>query len=455
MDRDPEQAHNTATEYRIDWLPLSSRVTPPPRVAWFRDEPCVFAGGWEPLSFRVRAGYGFSDEREYYYRTEFSDAALRELREMGCNHLVIPFEKGFGRDPDPEESAFLSNLIERAHGAGLRVGLYIRCDFVVPETLRREYSDVDEWLAEGRGGVTGTYGPQQQFRRKVSWSHPGPVRRIEDAFRAGAAAGADLFHLDGFHLAGKPEHLCRSARSQAAFRRWLRTRLSSEAEIRRTLGAADIEGVSIPDFDLAGLPALAVSPEQRLFYRFLWEHEFALVRHLRWYLHDLDPGIALTANPWYLSWGPYYRRMGQRIEWYFDWLDGLWIEDTEHLRFEGGAVVSRTAAISYAREAELPLLFYHWYPDAGRHEPGLAFACALNGGHLGCLGFTLRYMPHFRLCAEAKRRYVAFVRQHWRLLGNAVPESEVAVLRQPESLAWNHGVPWSGLPDPPQGPGRC
>jgi len=405
----------------------------------------IFTGGWEPLSFRKRCGYGYADEERYYYGEEFSDAALEEMVELGCSFLVLPFAKGFGREATRRETAFHRDVARRAHARGLRVGLYIRCDFIVPETMRADYPEVDGWTARGLDG-TGTYGPEQQFRRKVSFAHPSTVRRLEDLFREGIRDfGADLFHLDGFHFAGKPEHACRGDLALRAYREWLHARFPDREEAEGVFGAVDLDALEPPALRSTALGSPVSSMDTVFWYRFLWDYEFAMVRHIRHYLHDLAPDAAVTINPYFLSWAPYYRRMSQWIERYFAWFDGIWLEDHEHFRVQDGRIVSRATAAAFARESGIGICNYHWYPDRERLEPGLAFSCASNGLNLSCLGFTCRYMPSYRLGREVKKRYARWVRDRWVRLGGTLPAGDTALLWHGSSMAWNSVHPYRAL----------
>ncbi len=382
--------------------------------------------------FRERAGYGFADEREFYYDREFSDQVFDRLAEQRCSHIVLPFDKGFGPTYARDELDFLLKVAERARSHGLRIGLYVRCDYVVPDSIRDDYPDVEEWLI-----AEGTYGPQQEFRRKIDFAHPGTYRRLEDSVRLAVREfGTDLIHLDGLHFAGRPEHGGGSSCALLAFREWLGS---------QTLPASvNPDRAGIPSLSRESLPSVAVGPEIKLWHRFLWEFEAAAIRHLRHFIYRLDPGVAVTGNPYFLSWDAYYRLMSQRIEWYFDWLDGVWLEDHEHFFFDRAnrKLRSRLAAVSYAREHKLPVCQYQWWPDDRRLEPSLAFTAASNGLHLSCTGFTFRYMPHFTLGHETKTRLAAWAERVYPNIGNWVPWAEVAVFRHAESLAWNHGIPW-------------
>src|SRR5689334_16305520 len=137
---------NPESSYPFEQWRLSSPDGPPPaRVKWFAQTPLCFVGGWEPLSFRKRAGYAWADEHAAY-EAECSDRALARYQELGATSIVIPFAKGFGLDATAVELQQEKDIIRRAHAIGLKVGTYVRVDAVVPETIRPHDPEVDSWL---------------------------------------------------------------------------------------------------------------------------------------------------------------------------------------------------------------------------------------------------------------------------------------------------------------------
>src|SRR5690606_28035722 len=92
------------------WPLAEPEGPPPPRVPWTTETPLCFVGGWEPLSFRQRAGYAWADE-EAAFAEEFSDRALDEYRRLGATSIVIPYAKGFGHAATGSELAQERDII--------------------------------------------------------------------------------------------------------------------------------------------------------------------------------------------------------------------------------------------------------------------------------------------------------------------------------------------------------
>ncbi|HEX7008422.1 MAG TPA: beta-galactosidase, partial [Phycisphaeraceae bacterium] len=221
-------------------------------MPWTTETPLCFVGGWEPLSFRQRAGYAWTDE-EAAFAEEFSDRALDEYRRLGATSIVIPYAKGFGHAATGSELAQERDIIERAHAKGLRVAVYVRVDALVPETVRDEAPDVDQWLTRGVDGRPNVYHPQQTWRRRVCYSHPGAVAYLESVFRyAVETLKADQLHLDGYHVAFNPASTCRCPRCVESYRQWLKRRYPTPEAVRRAFGMLRIDAAEPPWFEPGG-----------------------------------------------------------------------------------------------------------------------------------------------------------------------------------------------------------
>jgi hypothetical protein len=422
---------------------------PPPRVAWFAQTPLCFVGGWEPLSFRKRAGYAWADE-DAAYAQEFSDAALARYRDLGATSIVIPFAKGFGLRASAAELEQEKDIIRRAHAIGLRAATYIRVDAVVPETLRAEYPQVDVWLMRGMHGRISSYNRQQAFRRRICYSHPGAVAYLESQIRhAIQILRTDQLHLDGYAIAATPTTTCRCALCVESYRRWIIRRYPTPESRAQAFGLIDVGATVPPEFERdEHMPSVIISPDIRAWLRFQWDREAAFTRHVRRFVHQLSPDVAITINPWSLALDSgqnnpfrYFSRAFKLLP----WVDGVWSEDDLHLRYEKGRVVSRTLTYKAVRETATPLCAYHWADRPEAMTASIALSLAANGGNLSCLGFTFRCLPHVELCAPVKQRMASWAKEHWSVLGHTCPCGEIGLLRHHESLAWNNRQPWEAI----------
>lgn len=423
---------------------LSRDGSPPPRVDWWVQQPLAFIGAWEPLSFRRRAGYAYTDEEAFSTSTEFSDAALRKYQQAGANALVVPFAKGFGLKASKTEIDQERDLINRAHRMGLKAGAYIRVDFLIPETVQDDRPDVEEWLARGMHGATSSYYPQQTFRKRLCLLHPGAVAWLEHLFAyASRELLADFLHLDGLGgLTSRPWDNCRCPRCLLSYRSWLKERLPTAAERERLFGICDLDRITFPEFEVSqALPDIISSPELQMWHRYLLDREEAWVRHVRRFTQKLNPALALTGNFGWSRAAGAPRWFARNVERLSPWLDALWAEDSDHLDFADGKIRSRLGVFKTAREYGVSVCHYHWQAEAEKIEASLALSLAANGGNLSCLGFSFRYLPHYSLGLEPKTRYALWMQAHWSLLARTVPWGEIALIRHPESLAWNNGKP--------------
>lgn len=427
--------------------PLSAEGTPPPRVQSFREHPLAFVGAWEPLSFRSRAGYAYTDEEEFLLENEFSDDALESYVKLGANSIVLPYAKGFGLKATEEELQLEKDVINRAHARGLKAGAYIRVDLLIPELVKQDCSDVQEWLVVGMHGRHSPYSAQQTFRKRVCHSHPSAVRWLEKIFTYGIKElGADYLHLDGCSVTYRPWDTCRCQRCLDTYRHWLKRRFVDERLRKRIFGLVDFDEIDFPEFQPnAPLPTVLTSADMQAWYLFQWERGAAFMRHIRRFIRQLSPETAVTINP--PGWGRAVhapRILCQTIEPLLPWVDMVLLEDNLHLDFQNGSICSRIGIFKTAREYDVPVGHYHWSADPKKIEPSLALSVAANGGNVSCLGFTFRYLPHYTSGLEEKRRLTTWAEAHRPLLGATRPFGEIALLRHFPSLAWNGRDPWHG-----------
>lgn len=423
---------------------LSKEGAPPPRVKGFLERPLAFIGSWEPLSFRSRAGFAYADEEEFLLEEEFSDQALDRYAALGASGIVLPYAKGFGLQATQEELEFEKDVIHRIHVRGLKAGVYIRVDTLIPELVKRDCPEVEDWVAVGMYGRRSFYSPQQTFRQRICYSHPGAVQWLEKLFTyAAKELKADYFHLDGFSVACYPWDACRCVRCLETYRAWLKQRFADPKHRRRIFGIVDFDEIEFPEFrPHAPLPAVLASADMQAWYLFQWERQVAFVRHVRRFTRQLSSEMALTANPGWVRVANAPRIIAQNVEAMLPWLDMIFIEDVLHLSFRNGVVCSRIGALKAAQEYGLPVGHYHWSPEAKKIEASLALSIAANGGNVSCLGFSFRYLPHNSLGQEEKRRMAHWAEAHYPLLGSTHPYGEIALVRHFPSLAWNGRHPW-------------
>jgi len=386
-----------------------------------------------------------TDEARYSREEEFSDRAIGRYLDAGATMVVIPYAKCFGLEATPEEIAEGKDFIARARARGLRTSVYLRVDALAPETVAAAHPEVHEWLALGMHERKSYYGAQQTFRQRVCYFHPGAMAWLEGVLRhAVEEMKADMIHCDGFSPAGHlPWQTSRSPRALAAYRAWLKRRYADPAEREAFFGVVDFDRIEFPEYaEGPRLPAMLRSADFQAWYRFLWDKELAFTRHVRRHVKSLDPEVALYANPWWSRAVPVPRVACSHVERLLPWLDAVFSEDPYHLQFTGGRVRSRLGMFKTAREYDIPVLHYHWVAKPRAVQSSLALSVAANGGHAAALGFGLRYMPHYSIEGETKRKVVSWVQDHWPLLGRNRPLGDLALVRHHESMAWNAREPW-------------
>jgi|GEM_PF-3323876 hypothetical protein len=415
----------------------------PEKAAWVKQRPSTFVGSWEPLSFRQRSGFAWTDEEDFYRNEEFSDRALDQYVELGCNHLILPFEKGVGLKALQSETGFLKDVITRAHHKNLKVGVYIRVDSVVPDIMVKEYNDVYSWLGIGIGGKTSCYGGDQSYRKMICYSHPNAVKRLEETIRfAIEELKTDLLHFDGYNINHMSSRSCRCSNCQRSFQEWLKHTFRDEKTKNELFGWVDFDTIMIPDPDTL-FPSVLNVTDMKAWHLYNWDRDLAFTRHLRRFIKQLNPDTAISIN---CKWGRsvnFYRGLNQYAEQLFPWVDMVWLEDSFFFRYDKSrkSIISRVGAQKQAREYQIPVCNYHWFKDDRKVRASLAYSIAANSANTACMGFSLRCLPHYTLNYDSKKRYNEFCQKHYSKLASANPWAEIAVLRHLESLAWNNGKP--------------
>lgn len=420
---------------------------PPPRTAWVQERPLIFVGGWEPLAFRRRSGYAWTDEGEYLHEHEFSEAALDRFVKLGCTSIVIPFAKGPGLKPSPSELDLYRTIIHNSCERGLRVATYIRMDNVIPDMMADDYPDLREWFAKGMHGHTPVYHPQQVFRKRICFLHPSVVAALESTFRSAIEdVGADMLHLDGYSVTNVPWSVCRCQRCVECYRDWLKAKYPDPDERERLFGFSRFDRAEIPEFT-PGAPIVTVvnSPEIRAWYEHLWDKNLAFTRHVRRFVRGLSADVAISVNPIWTHTFHLYRFYAVDTERLLPWVDAIWTEDQLHASARDGKTHLHHSMFKAAREYDVPVCCYHHETEESKLRSSLALAVATNGGNPSCMGFTFRFLPHFSLGEETKRRFTHWAQANWSLIGNTRPDAEIALLRHQPSLAWNGLAPWHAV----------
>lgn len=419
---------------------------PPAKTAWAMDAPIAFVGAWEPPEFRRRAGYAWNDEADYL-ECEFGVEAMKDIRRLGCSHLVLYFAKGFGPSASNRSIDGFRQSAQRARKEGLRIGAYIQVSTVAAEILKADYPEVDAWLARDGEGRIHHYHFQQPFRQVVCHSHPGAVAYLEKQVEyAVHELGADLLHFDGFQLTQQPHMACHCDRCQASYRRWLNTQYPDPDSRNLFFGVVDFNRIQMPPFPVGGaFPDVIVSPDLQAFFRFQWDRQLAFLKHLRRYVLKLGKQIAVTINPLLsnarnqnLFWCQWAERL-------LPWVDAAWCEDPFHFKWREERLIARSGTLKLAAERQTPVCCYHWTADPVEMEASLAFTAALNGGNTACLGFTHRFLPHYTLAKEVKEVYGKWLVENHRIFQDTLPDGEIALLRHQRSLAWNSRHPWAAM----------
>lgn len=425
---------------------LSGPGKPPKKVQWMTQQPFALVGAWEPMAFRKRAGLGFTDEDDYALSNEYSDKAINRYLEAGATAITIPLDKGYGLNAMPEALDLFCKFSTDAQRHGLKVGGYIRADVVIPEIIKNEYPDVDDWVVLDRNGMDVPCNQWETNRKSVCHQHPGVIRRLESAIAFGIdKMKLNFIHIDGFTTCGRPLVTCRCERCRTSFRNWLKIKYPSERDRKERFGIVNFDTMEMPYFSCIDKPLFFINaPDHQSFFEYTWERDQALLKHIRRYIFSLDVDVGLCINPyWPVSFDtPYWK--GVRLDLLEPWTDQIFYEDGFPAP-NSGSLASRQLALKTVQENRVTVAMYHWHTKPRELEASLALSIAANSGHPSCMGFSFRYLPHYTQNIKVKIAYSNWVKKHWSLLGNASPSGDIGLVRHPTSLAWASRKPHYAL----------
>ena len=167
------------------------------------------------------------------YAFEHSQAFIDDIKKLGCNAVVVPYDYGHGEAFNEPEVELTRKFIVLAHENGLKVGTYFRADIAWIETLgdaeRAEINDGFQIDRDGRFVQPG-FGTAV---RMICHHHPGVMERFRrHVRRAIVELKTDILHLDGM-IVGEAEGsgACRCPNCVADFRRFLVERYGHDREL--------------------------------------------------------------------------------------------------------------------------------------------------------------------------------------------------------------------------------
>jgi hypothetical protein len=406
---------------------------------WMR-EGIVAASDMEALTFVLRRG-GASADAVREWHEQRSEDALRKLKDLGVNFVIINFHKGAGLKAEGEDIAATRAYTALAHRYGLKVVGYVGASMMY-ETFFKEEPGARGWRQVDEFGHPIYYTSEQTFRYMACRNNPHYLAFLKRVLRLGIRdVGLDGFHFDQMMWWPEPQS-CRCRYCCAQFRKFLAARYPDPARARLRFGFSGFEKVIPPPYNLNAPPVQIAELRNPLMQEWSLFRAASLAQRfgeIERFIRSLNPDAAMIGNPTMhqdVNVGFIYGvDLGQLLE----HGDGVWTEEGNFPDWSAdGRLVSQIRSFKAARAMGQTLFVwqnltgyeaYQQHPQVLR----LAEALAYNDANLGVVsgGDARSNDP------EEIRRYVRFFWSHIADLRRTVPVTDVGVLRSFASIQFN------------------
>lgn len=401
--------------------------------SWLTDQPLIIVGNWDSMPIFQRRRGGASVLAEAEYNEESSAATVRKLKELGVTLAVLHFFKGFGlvaERPHIEVATKLSGLL---HQNGIRVGLYVGST-IAYETFLLEKPEAKEWFVPDYLGHPMIY-PEQTFRARVYFMHPGYVEYMKRVVRLGVdELKADEFHFDNTSHQADPA-IFQHPLAIKDFRQYLTSRYSAD-ELTERFGFSNMACVEPPKvfFTLKTI-------DDPLFQEWAGFRCYQLNRYyaeMSETVKHLNSGAVISANP---SSG----LAGRNTIWEqgIDYptlvpnLDIVWTEEGDYAGVSPeGVLVSKIRTYKMAAVLKRRVLTYTAGSEGGG-KLAMAESMAYNRQTLGMVGGFLN-APEI---PDDQKSYINFFRKQFGYYRGVQSAADVAVLYSYASMGFNNDLP--------------
>ena len=219
---------------------------------WWKTQGVFFAGGWEPLTGRIRRGVA-TEHAEEEYAWEYSEEHILRLKELGIVLLIGQFDRGLGDSDQAEHQDLARRQAELCHKHGLRHGCYL-ANTVWYESVRKDNPECEDWVAKAYDGQFVNYGGEATFRWVACFNSPGWRARMKRQIDAALDfVKTDWLHFDNLGVWPEPDG-CHCPHCQAKFRQYLQDRYPSAEEQKRRFGFTGFDTFTIPNFYMRFCP---------------------------------------------------------------------------------------------------------------------------------------------------------------------------------------------------------
>jgi len=267
-------------------------------LPWWKQNGIIMAGGWHPITGRLRAG-NQPDNVEEEYDWEYTEAHILRLKELGIKLLVSQFDRGLGDTDQAEDQERARLQAELCHKHGLRHGTYL-ANTVYFESMLKDYPECEDWAVVTHDGRKVHYGGEQTWRWVACFNSPGWRERMRrQVERAVNYVKTDFLHFDNLAVWPEPDS-CHCRYCQEAFRKFLYRRYPDPASQKRRFGYPGFETFRAPNFYLRfGGPWDLDQVRNPLMQEWILFRCWTVtdyIREMSEYAHSLNPAICMESN---------------------------------------------------------------------------------------------------------------------------------------------------------------
>ncbi len=422
----------------------------PPGPTWLGTEPVVFAINYVPRIFLRRIGWNANWLEADWEKAESEDC-VRQLRDLGVNLVTIALYTGFGLEAESRAIADSRKFSELLRRFGIRVGVYVGST-IMYETFLLEKPEAQEWFVPDYLGRpvrypgAGWHQPQQSFRKRVYFMHPGYREYMKRVLRVGIEElHAELIHYDNTSLMAAPS-IFQHPRAIQDFRTYLQSRYTPEV-LEERLGFSDVRYVEPPKDDE---PRKTIDdPIWQEWADFRCEQLARYFAEIKEYIRSLNPNVALAVNAQsglnghntILEQGVDYPMLAPHIDIFFN-EEGDFAGTTED-----GILLSKIRSFKMAVHLNKRVLSRVTYahPSKGGEStwetPGgiaqMAESMVYNRQNLGNVGEGL-FIPTL---PDEERDYIRFYVDHFELYRGVETIADAALLYTHASMGFNNDRP--------------
>ena len=214
------------------------------------------------------------------------------MEELGLNWLHCRFYKGMGWEVEKKDFPNVKRFVENCHKHGVRALAYVQFATLYPETMKREFPNLEEWAQVGLDGQKLIYhggGGGSYFRWLPCVTCDEWVEHLEKVCTIALTEGG----FDGIMFDNAFAHPCYCKRCERRFHEHL-MRIKNPEE---RFGFDSLEFVQLPRIKKEALSGEVRDPVVQEWCRWRQKTIEGVFARLRAHIKSVKPDAVVSANP--------------------------------------------------------------------------------------------------------------------------------------------------------------